>query len=219
MDAAHAERPRDQGESAFTPILRRFFQHVPSLLAAVFVDAEGECIDYVSAIEPYEAKVAAAHLHNTMSLFRWARAGALVGETFGLEVGASDRDAFVSCVGDGYMLIALALPGVDRGELSDALSVATQEFRAEVGIATPSWEKRPERLSVRVRASRDWQYAPAAFCARGVQVAVSDVLGRWTEQVEDAAGTVQVCFRVRTQEGQELTLVHELESKLWRVRD
>jgi hypothetical protein len=219
MDAARAERQRDQGESAFTPILRRFFQCVPTLLAAVFVDAEGECIDYVSALEPFEAKVAAAHLHNTMSLFRWGRASALLGESFGLDLCASTREAFVRCVGDGYMLIALALPGFDRTELEDALAVATQEFRAEVGIAPPSWERRQERLSVRVRASKDWQYAPAAFYARGERVAISDVLGRWTERVDDAAGSDRVCFRVRTQEGQELTLVHEPESKLWQVRD
>src|SRR4051812_38568136 len=79
MDAPRAEAARDQGESAFTPILRRCFQDVPRLLAAVFVDAEGECIDYVSAIDPFEAKVAAAHMHNAMSLFRWARASRSLG--------------------------------------------------------------------------------------------------------------------------------------------
>jgi hypothetical protein len=204
MDAPRAEAPRDQGESAFTPILRRCFQDVPKLLAALFVDAEGECIDYVSAIDPFEAKVAAAHLHNTMSLFRWARAS---------------RVLWVRCVGEGYMLIAIALPGADRVEREDALLAAVQEFRAEVGLLTPSWETRQVRLSVRVRAAKGWQYAPAAFSTCGVRVAISDVLGRWTEAVDDAAGGDRVCFRVRTQEGQELTLVHEPDSQVWLVRE
>jgi hypothetical protein len=219
MDAPRAEAPRDQGESAFTPILRRCFQDIPKLLAALFVDAEGECIDYVSAIDPFEAKVAAAHLHNTMSLFRWARASRVLGESFALEIAASEREVCVRCVGDGYMLIAIALPGADRVEREDALLAAVQEFRAEVGLVTPSWETRQVRLSVRVRAAKGWQYAPAAFSARGVRIAISDVLGRWTEAVDDAVGGDRVCFRVRTQEGQELTLVHEPDSQVWLVRE
>src|SRR4051812_47285147 len=140
MDAPRAEAARDQGESAFTPILRRCFQDVPRLLAAVFVDAEGECIDYVSAIDPFEAKVAAAHMHNAMSLFRWARASRSLGESYALEIAAAQREVYVRCVGDGYMLIAIGLPGADRVEREDALLAAMQEFRAEVGLATPSWE-------------------------------------------------------------------------------
>jgi hypothetical protein len=42
------------------------------------------------------------------------------------------------------------------------------------------------------------------------------VLGRWTEALE--AGDEIVCFRVRTEEGQELTLVHEPRSDVWQLR-
>ena len=51
MDALRAESTRDQAENAFTAILRRLFQNVPALVATVFVDMEGECIDYVTCLD------------------------------------------------------------------------------------------------------------------------------------------------------------------------
>jgi hypothetical protein len=219
MDMQRAEARRDQGESAFTPILRRLFEQVPALLGATFVDAEGECIDYVSAMEPYEAKVAAAHMHMLMSLVRDApRTTARAGESFALEVATPEREVWVRCIGDDYLLVAIMLPDFVRAQLRDALITASTEFRAEVGIQTPRWEMIHQRLSVRVRAATGWQYAPATYSAGGVRVAIADVLGRCTEQTDDAAAE-RVCFRVRTQEGQELTLVHEPEAKTWLVRD
>ena len=61
-----ADRPpeadRDQSESAFTAMLRRVWRSVPNVLSVSFVDYEGECIDYVSSVDPFEAKVSAAHM-------------------------------------------------------------------------------------------------------------------------------------------------------------
>jgi len=67
-----------------------------------------------------------------------------------------------------------------------------------------------------VREAVGWAYAPAAFSDQGVRVFVSDVLGRWTEAVGN--GDEIVCFRVRTEEGQELTLVHDPRLDGWRLR-
>ena len=62
MDRRPPEAERDQMESAFTPILRQGVERIaPSVLALAFVDHEGECIDYVSSLDPFEAKVCAAH--------------------------------------------------------------------------------------------------------------------------------------------------------------
>ena len=40
---------------------------------AVFVDREGECIDYVSSVDPYEAKVAVAHMLVLMEMLASSR--------------------------------------------------------------------------------------------------------------------------------------------------
>jgi hypothetical protein len=81
----------------------------------------------------------------------------------------------------------------------------------------PTWDPAPRSLEVIVRGAVGWPYAPAAFSQEGVRVFISDVLGRWTED-GGAQGDELVCFRVRTEEGQELTLVHDPAGDGWLVR-
>jgi hypothetical protein len=217
METRRIEAQRDQVESAFTAILRRLFQQQPAVLAAVFVDRDGECIDYVSALDPFEAKVGAAHMHNLMAELRASRARHLTGDTVGFEIITDVRELWVRQIGDEYLLVAFLLPNFDRAQLRDAVHVASQEFRGEVGLRPPAWEVSPHRLSVRVRPSPGWQYAPQGFSAGGVCVVISDVLGRWTEASETHNEDL-VCFRVRTHEGEELTLIHDPRADGWRLR-
>ena len=72
-------------------------------------------------------------------------------------------------------------------------------------------------MQVMVRSAVGWPYAPASFDQAGVRVAISDVLGRWLEPSEMGRSEL-VCFRIRTQEGQELTLVHDPSADGWSVR-
>jgi len=213
---ARTEAARDQAENVFTAILRRMYSAVPALLSVVFVDVEGECIDYVAAIDPYDAKVCAAHMHMLLESLRRARLMPCAGAALALEVVTAEREVWVRRIGEDYALVALLAHGFDRSELRDAMARAGREFRAEVGIAPPSWEDR-ERLSVRLRASAGWTYAPEGFSVDGERHAIAAVLGRWTEQPRPDAPPL-VCFRVRTQEGQELTLAHDELSEAWRVR-
>ena len=57
------ETPRDMEETGFTPILRSLALGVPEVQAAVFVDDEGECVDYYSRMGLFDTKVAGAQLH------------------------------------------------------------------------------------------------------------------------------------------------------------
>ena len=212
------ESKRDQRESAFTPILRRVFRQVPSVLACVFVDYEGECIDYVTTLDPYDAKVSAAHMHMLLALFRSSAARRICGEPFALELVTSEREIWVRCAGEDYALVTILEPGFDRLALRDALAYANREFRSEVGIDTPAWDLLRAGLSVRVRAAEGWDYAPQGFWAGGVRRTITGVLGRWTEPA-GSDGMELVCFRVRTQEGQELTLVHDPDAQDWVVRE
>jgi hypothetical protein len=218
MDVRRAEAQRDQVESAFTPILRRLFDAIPSVLAAVFVDMEGECIDYVTSVEPYEAKVAAAHLHMLMRITRASRATEIVGEALALEIVSAERVLCAWYLGDEYALMALVHGEIDRSRLRDSLARVQREFRAEVGIDAPDWAATDGQLSVSVRPSAGWTYAPSVFLLRGSRVKVSDVIGRWTEYALPQ-GSVLVCFRVRTQAGREITLIHDQSSDHWLMRD
>ena len=216
MLAQRTEAARDQAENAFTEILRRMFQSVPALLSVVFVDMEGECIDYVAALEPFEAKVSAAHMHMLLGTLRRARLMPGGGDTYALELVTSEREVWVRRMGEEYVLVILLAHGFDRSELHDAIARASREFRAEVGIATPSWEGH-DPLCVRLRTSPGWTYAPEGFSLDGQRHAIAAVLGRWTEQPRSDAPQL-VCFRVRTQEGQELTLAHDEHTEAWLLR-
>lgn len=217
MKTRPPEAERDQLESAFTPILRRIANAAPTALAAAFVDAEGECIDYVSSIDPFEAKVSAAHALVLMDALRAARKKLGLQEPIALSITGSDRELWARRVSDEYLLVVVLQPGADHLQVRAFLSVAGREFRDEVGAATPTWEPSTAGLEVSVRAAVGWPYAPSAFSQEGVRVVVSDVLGRWIEP-GDAPGTELVCFRVRTEEGQELTLVHDSVSAGWLAR-
>jgi predicted regulator of Ras-like GTPase activity (Roadblock/LC7/MglB family) len=218
MDARRQEAPRDQAESAFTAILRRLWDQLPPLLAAAFVDTEGECIDYISRIDPYEAKVSAAHMHMLLGEVAASFLKIEAGRTFSLEIEASQREIWVQRVGEEYLLVAVFTAGSERAQREAAIALACAEFRHEVGLQAPPWEKSRQRLSVRVRPATGWRYAPETYSDGGVRVTITDVIGRWTE-AGGVMGDELVCFRVRTEEGRELTLVHDPDGDGWIARD
>ena len=88
-----AEVERDESDTAFTPILRQVRSAVPPVLVAAFVDSQGECIDYVSSIDPYDAKVYAAHLLVLMDAVRESRAKLGLPDAVGLEIAGSEQGA------------------------------------------------------------------------------------------------------------------------------
>jgi hypothetical protein len=216
MSGRPPEAERDQLESSFTPILRRMWDATPALLSAAFVDFEGECIDYVSALSPFEAKVCGAHARVLMDNLGAARCKLGLTEPVLLLIGAAERELWARRVSDEYLLTAVLQPGTDHGQVAAMLASAGREFRDEVGVPTPPWEPRSVGLEVIVRAAVGWPYAPAAYSQEGVRIRVTDVLGRWVEPSE--RGDELVCFRVRTEEGQELTLVHDPDGDGWQVR-
>jgi predicted regulator of Ras-like GTPase activity (Roadblock/LC7/MglB family) len=218
MDPRQHEAPRDQADSAFTAILRRLWEQLPSLQAAAFVDVEGECIDYISRIDPYEAKVSAAHMHMLLGEVAQSFEKLDAGRTFSIEIDAADREIWVQRVGDDYVLVVAFATGSERAQREAAIVLACAEFRAEVGLQPPPWETARQRLSVRVRPATGWTYAPETYSDGGVRIAITDVIGRWTE-AGGVLGDELVCFRVRTAEGRELTLVHDPDGDGWVARE
>ena len=211
------EVQRDQDESAFTPILRRLWTEFDQILAVAFVDVEGECIDYVCSIEPYDAKVMAAHARVLADNLEHRREQLPGGRAVTLEVLADVRDLWARRVSHEYLLVALSQPGVDRVALHLSLARAGREFRHEVGIAAPEWEP-PEGVQVTVREAVGWKYAPQSMRENGVQMMITEVLGRWQEGRQGVEGDELVCFRVRTEAGQEFTLVHDPANDGWLSR-
>jgi hypothetical protein len=211
------EVERDQLETSFTPILRRVYDVCSEVLAIIFVDVEGECVDYVSSIDPFECKVAGAHMLVLMHELRDRRHAMGMDEPVLLEITGAERELWGRRVSEEYLLVAVVLPECDGDRLRASLAAAGADFREEAGMPTPHWEPGRPTVDVVVRKAVGWAYAPVSFSEDGILVAISDVMGRWTEP-GGVGGDELVCFRVRTREGHELTLVHDPDADGWVVR-
>jgi predicted regulator of Ras-like GTPase activity (Roadblock/LC7/MglB family) len=214
------EYSRDVEESDFTPILRGLLRAAPSVLAAIFVDREGECIDYCSSLSPYDAKVIAAHMIVLLGESR-ERPKAVGGEPWWMHVLGSERDLIARRVDDEYVLVVATGSNGISSSLCEAIEHTVTKLRSEVGLAKPSWEPTSPRMRVDVRTSTsEWAYAPETFWYRGDRTAVADVLGRWIENPPHPNGANHevVCFLVRSENGEELTLVHRPEKDEWERR-
>jgi hypothetical protein len=193
--------------------LAGFVEMQPDVLSATFVDSEGECIDYASRIEPYEAQVIGAQLQ-VVSAELTARLAALKGGNLILWVLEAElREFVVRRVTDEHIVaVALTHHGLS-GRLLRAMTVLAEALRRESGFDAPTWDPWGEPFEVQVRASSGWGYAPAVLRVGTRASQPLEVLGRWTERgaisVEDV-----VCFRVRTEE-QELTLAHDRSLNRW----
>jgi hypothetical protein len=206
------EAARDQAESAFTPILRRLLYRTTGILGVCFVDEEGESVDYCAALPPYDIKVTGAHLHVVMTDLARRFVGIGGGQSWLLHVCGEHRDLLARRVSDNYMLVVILKPHALTRRLLGGIEHAVTELRRESGMSVPSWEPVIDSVSVEVREAVGWPYAPAAFHDSGRRVVIDDVLGRWAE---GSGAHGRICFRVRTETGEELTLVHDRAFDRW----
>jgi len=208
------EAARDQAESGFTEIMRRLLYRATGLLAVAFVDGNGECVDYCSALDPFEAKVAGAQLIITMTELTERMHRLDAGLSFMLTVHGKDRDLVVRRVSEEYLLVLVTKPKTLTRRLTGAIEHAVIELRREAGIDPPSWEPVLDSVRVEVRRAVGWPYAPAAFFVgeTGARMGITDVMGRW---MEGSGIQSRVCFRVRTDDGEELTLIHDRAHDRW----
>ena len=206
------EAPRDQGESAFTPILRRLLYRTTGVLAVAFVDQEGECVDYCSALDPFDAKIAGAQMLVTMTELAERMAGLQAGQSWEAHVHADERDLVARRVSDEYLLVVVLKPRAFTRRLLGGIEHAVTELRQEAAIPRPDWEPVRDSVRVETRDAVGWPYAPAAYFDAGRRIGVDDVLGRW---MEGTGRTSRVYFRVRTDEGEEVTLVHDRGLDRW----
>lgn len=208
------EASRDQVETMFTPVLRRLFEVEPHIRALVFVDRDGECVDYCSAIDPFEAKVLGAHLQMVVAGLAGPLHRLAAGEAVELAIYGDRLDLVARRVDDDYTLIVAVRAGMTDESVQRGIEELVGRLRSVAGLPAPWWDGGRDGLDVRTRDAVGWDYAPVAVVHEGRAVHVADVLGRWEEE-GGVAGGVLVCFRVRTTDHRELTLARDVRSGRW----
>lgn len=201
---------REQDESSLTVVLRAVAESDASLRAVVFVDQEGECIDYWADLDPFDAKIAAAQMIVVLADASARLAARGFGPVHEVTITSEETQLVATWVSEEYFLVLLR--GVEDAPflLRDAVEQARLALRRDAALPTPAWERRGRIVDVTTRGSSAWPYAPVSFRERGEGVEIEHVLGCWDEDG-------QTCFRVRTADGRELTLAHDPTESLWTV--
>ncbi len=198
----------------FTATLRELWEIEPAILAVVFVDDEGETVDYCSTIPPYDARVVGAHLRVVLDRVRSFVYGLGGGHPSSVEVRGAQRDFVVRALGEGYALVVVVEARGTTQALLGSVEEAVARLRREAGIAAPPWDPVAPGLRVSTRRATGWPFAPSAFVEGGRRHRITDVLGRW-EDGGGVAGDHLVCFRVRTEANDELTLAYDPTERRW----
>jgi len=133
-DARTSVPPRDSTASPFARILSELESACDGFETAVFFDDLGETIDYYSYLDPYSARLVAAHhgvlFSSTNHRFEWLGAGS----TMQLEIYAANRDSVTLRVAKGYYMTVVVRAGTLSDELFTRIAEVAVEFCAEAGI-------------------------------------------------------------------------------------
>jgi len=200
--------PRDVATTGFTSILEGLVESLPEALCAIFVDGEGEAIDYATRIDPFEAKILGAE-----SALPLARARALarltnLGEILELRFDAARRAVLARQVTDACTLVLLVQSPSVRIAAVERCALAAQALCIEAGQPLPG-ALRVLRV-VELQSGTD-RALPQAFIDGGARRIVAAILG---VQWGDACNT----FLVRTDTGEEMVVEHTFATGQWRRR-
>lgn len=119
---------RDANESAFAAILHQLLRGLPGAYAAAFVDEEGECVEYVGAVDPFHIKVAGAHFRVTLESLNETRT---LGRPSWFLVRGSRESALVMRIADLYALVVLFTRGGGFSQTPRALAAALRQISDE----------------------------------------------------------------------------------------
>lgn len=190
---------RDTDATPFTTILDALIERVTGAFAAAIVDSQGETVDYAGRGEPFDLRVAAAHVQIVLAGLE--RFGVL-GEPRWVVIRGARKSVAASVLPDGYVLVLLLRPRAAFTISTRALKVCTRALAEEAG-----WTDLAKRDGVK---QRSWFEVPVETDRRGRPTHVG--AKRVSVEVLGAVMGLSVRergFRVRTAEGSELTLVRE----------
>ncbi len=124
---------RDNHPSEFSRVLEIFFGGNTEVDAVVVFDRGGETVDYHSYINPYDARVAAAHMGILYNLTQFKVDWLEQAKLNMIEVAFSSFYAIAIHIWDEYFLLVLAKPENADPVLLDAVAGSVEALRKEIG--------------------------------------------------------------------------------------
>ncbi len=123
---------RDQAESAFSSILEDLVRRLPGARAAALVDLDGETVDYACRSDPFEVRLAAAHLRLVLHELQAAYGPACV-----LAVRGAARSYWARSLPQGYALTVVLSCGAATVGSCRAMAICVTRLAAEAGWEAP----------------------------------------------------------------------------------
>jgi hypothetical protein len=176
----------------FTPILDELLSRVPGAYACALVDREGETVDYAGLGDPFDVKVAAAHLRIVMHAIEQYQ---LLGTPRWLVIRADRKSIIARALPQSYALVVMLRRRAGFTASNRAFLACERAICAEAGLETPV--RGPAWYPVEVVADR--RSRPLRVAGGPVEV-MGSIVG---------LGPRERGFRVRIASGRELTLVRE----------
>lgn len=189
---------RDTDSTPFTPILEALISRVEGAYAAAIVDSLGETVDYAGRGDPFDLRIAAAHLQIVLAAVQ--RLGAL-GEPKWLVVRGAKKSIAATVLPEGYALCVLLRARGAFTVSTRALDVCLRALAQEAGWSVDGASTVKKRSWFEVAVRTDPRGRPTHLGDARTPV---EVLGTVMGLSVRERG-----FRVRTAEGSELTLVRE----------
>lgn len=188
---------RDMEATPFATILARLLERVPGAFAAALVDVEGETVDYAGEASAFDIRVAAAHAQILLAeIGRYAK----LGEPRWIVVRGAKRSIVARALPDGYGLAVLLRRRAGFTASSRAFAACERELAEEAGWKRPVSHAEQEWFPVDV--TKDRLGRPRRLGKTAVTV-----LGELVGLPPHEHG-----FRIRTADGNEITLVREAGS-------
>lgn len=207
---------RDTDETPFAAILERLLRRVPGAYAAALVDQEGETVDYAGLASAFDLRVAAAEVRLALD-----QIGRAMPETEArwIVVRGAKKTFTVRLLPDGYALVTLLRRRAGFTASRRAFGVCERELGEEAGWRVAA---RPAGATARhelphdrgiaqlegpwwaIEVEVDGRGRPRRLKAPGGESRTVEVLGAIVAHAPRELG-----FRVRTQDGEEVTVVRE----------
>jgi predicted regulator of Ras-like GTPase activity (Roadblock/LC7/MglB family) len=207
---------RDRPDSSFSLILSRFLARHDHSLAAVLVDGDGECVDYATVLDPYEAKIFGAVLLSTSAELMACTRKLGHGAPIQWVVEAARYDLVVRRLSEDFTLVVVLEAERLTGHVLAAMSALAEALRREAGLSAETWDPASVPFRVDMQRTDGGEDVPACVHDGSRALRVERVLARWTER-GGISHAERLCFRVRAGD-RDLTLVYEPDLLRWHRR-